>query len=241
MLARTIAFAAFVALAATLTADQPSAKQKSPREALQAVHDLVGVWNATCEPKGTREEIQKGFWTEKMDWGWVFKGTDAYLKVDFDKSRHFTTGELRYVADKDHYAFTVTTLKKEKHTYVGAIQTRDVTKILALDREDAKDTHRLVFTFLHSNRFLYKYEVRGDGKPLFALKWKGGATKEGEAFAVGSGRPECIVSGGVGTSAVSFMGKTYYVCCSGCRDEFNANAAKYVKEYEDKQAKAKKK
>jgi YHS domain-containing protein len=24
------------------------------------------------------------------------------------------------------------------------------------------------------------------------------------------------------------MGKTYYVCCSGCRDEFNANPQKYI-------------
>jgi YHS domain-containing protein len=38
-----------------------------------------------------------------------------------------------------------------------------------------------------------------------------------------------------------YMGKTYYFCCSGCRDEFNASPAKYVKEYEEKQAKAKKK
>jgi YHS domain-containing protein len=40
------------------------------------------------------------------------------------------------------------------------------------------------------------------------------------------------VTGGLGTSTVSFGGKTYYVCCSGCRDEFNANPKKYVDEFE---------
>src|ERR1051325_1508395 len=239
MFARVFGFAAVLAIGATLAAQQP-AKTKSPREALQEVQqDVIGSWKCTCEPKGTREEVQKGFWTEKMEWGWAFKGKDVWLKVDFDKGRNFITGELRYVPDKEHYSLTLTTVNKEKHTYIGVLTRREDTRILTLEREEGKDTHRLVFTFLHSNRFLYKQEVRADGKTLFALKWKGGATKEGEAFAVGSGKPECIVSGGTGTSAVSYMGKTYYVCCSGCRDEFNANAAKYVKEYEGKLAKKK--
>ena len=45
--------------------------------------------------------------------------------------------------------------------------------------------------------------------------------------------PECIVSGGLGTMAVSHKGKTYYVCCSGCRDAFNEEPEKYIKEYEE--------
>lgn len=236
MLPRIFVFVAFLAIAATLGADQPPAA-KTPREALQAFSDLVGTWNGTGTPVGTREEIQKGFWTEKMDWGWVFKGKDAWIKVDFVKSKNFTAGELRYVPEKDYFTLTLTTLKKEKITYIGALEN----KVFTLQRDADKESHRLIFTFLHSNRFLYRYEVKADGRPLFAKKWSVGATKEGEVFAVGSGRPECVISGGAGTSAVSFMGKTYYVCCSGCRDEFNANAAKYVKEYEDKQAKTKKK
>jgi YHS domain-containing protein len=33
------------------------------------------------------------------------------------------------------------------------------------------------------------------------------------------------------------MGKTYYVCCSGCRTEFNESPAKYVAEFEARKAK----
>ena len=60
-----------------------------------------------------------------------------------------------------------------------------------------------------------------------------------DSFATVDDGPECVVSGGKGTMAVSFQGKTYYVCCTGCRDEFKANPEKYVKEYEAKK-KAKK-
>jgi len=239
MLARTFAALSFFAIVAMLGAGQQPAK--SPKDALQVFGDLIGTWNGTGTPVGTREEVQKGFWTEKMEWGWKFKDKDAWIVVDFTKSKHFTNGELRYVPEKNHFTLTLNTVTKEKVSYVGTIENRDKTNILTLDREGNKESHKLIFTFLHSNRFLYRYEVKAEGRPLYAKKWSVGATKDGESFAVGSGGPECIISGGRGTSTVMFMGKTYYVCCSGCRDEFNANAAKYVSEWEAKLAKSKKK
>jgi YHS domain-containing protein len=239
MFARVFSLGTIVILGATLAAGQPPGK--TPREGLQPFNEVVGPWKGTGTPKGTKEEVQKGFWTETMEWGWKFKDKDAWIVIDFEKSKYFTQGELRYVPEKDNFALTLTTVAKEKLTFVGAIEKRDTTKILTLERAGDKEEQRLVFTFLHSNRFLYQYDVKAEGRPLFAMKWKVGATKDGESFAVGSGKPECIVSGGAGTISVSFQGKTYYVCCSGCRDEFNANAAKYVKEWEEKQAKAKKK
>ena len=238
MMPRILALIALFGLISAVPADQPAAK--SPREALQAFSDLIGDWKCTGTPNGTREEIQKGFWTEKMSWEWQFKNKDAWLKVGFEKGKYFTGGELRYVPDKDHYTLTLTTLNKEKITYIGAVEMRDKTKLVTFEREANKESYRLVFTLLHSNVYNYRYEEKLEGRPLYRLKWKVLATKEGESFAAGSGKPECVVSGGVGTSAVTFLGKTYYVCCSGCRDEFNTNAAKYVKEYEDKLAKKKK-
>jgi hypothetical protein len=231
---------AAVCLPALLRGDDPAPK-RSPKEALQAFNDLIGAWRGTGQPQqGTKEERDKNFWQETVAWEWQFKDKDAWLKIAFEKGKNFTGGEMRFDPDKEHFVLTLTTVKKDKLTYVGTIETRDKTKILTMDREDGKDTHRLVFRFLHSNRFLYGYEMKADGKALFSKKWSVGATKEGEAFAVGDGKPECIVSGGTGTTPVNYMGKTYYVCCSGCRDEFNAHAAKYVKEYEEK-LKAKKK
>jgi len=61
--------------------------------------------------------------------------------------------------------------------------------------------------------------------------------KEGVPFVAGDGKPECIVSGGAGTIAVTFQGQTYYVCCSGCRAEFNETPEKYIKEFQAKKNK----
>ena len=37
--------------------------------------------------------------------------------------------------------------------------------------------------------------------------------------------------------AVTYKGETFYVCCSGCRDAFNENPEKFIKEYEAKKNK----
>jgi hypothetical protein len=37
------------------------------------------------------------------------------------------------------------------------------------------------------------------------------------------------MTGGAAGMTVSYQGKSYAVCCTGCRDEFNENPAKYAK------------
>src|SRR6516162_675377 len=130
--------------------------RKSPREALRAFNDLIGSWRATGTPEGTREEKQRGFWTESLQWEWQLKGDDAWLKVDFDKGKHFVRGELRYLPDNDQFQLTLLTTGKETLTFAGPLKDH----VLTLDRVDEakKETQRLVLTLLHSNRFLYRYE-----------------------------------------------------------------------------------
>jgi hypothetical protein len=200
------------------------------KDALQDFNDLIGSWRGTATPAGNRTEQQKGFWIETLSWEWQFKGQDAWLKVAFDKSKNFTGGELRYLPEQDAFALTLRTPAKEALVFTGPFKNR----VLTLDRQGNEETQRLVFTLLHDNRFLYRYEVRPAGKALFAQQYKVGATREGVHFAAGDGKPVCIISGGLGTTPVVYMGKTYYVCCGGCRDEFRENPEKYIKEYEEK-------
>jgi hypothetical protein len=221
-----------VTIGCAVAADDPPAK-RTPRQALHAFGDLIGSWRGTGTPNlpiGAKPE----FWTETIAWEWQFKGDNAWLKAKFDKSKNFTSGELHYLPEKDVYAFTVHTPQKETLTFTGRFEKE---RKLVLQREQNGEMHRIAFTLLHPERYLYSYAVRPQGKVLFAPKYQVGATKEGVAFAGGDGKPECVVSGGLGTIPVMYRGKTYYVCCSGCRTEFNENPAKYVAEYEAKKAK----
>jgi hypothetical protein len=212
-------------------ADQ--SKQHSPKEALQVFNELIGTWKGTAQPAGSFEEQRNNFWIEKIDWQWQFKGNDAWLVMDFKKSKNFLSGELRFLPDKDLFQLTMKTVDKKSQTFTGKL----VKRVLTLDREEAGEGQRLVITMLHAKRYLYRYDVRPKNKTLFSMRYKVGATREGVPFVEGTGQPECIVSGGFGTIPVTFNGQKYFVCCSGCRDEFNANPAKYVKELEAKKGK----
>ena len=194
------------------------------------MQDLIGSWRGTGSPFGTREQRDKGFWQETIGWQWQFKGTDVWLRADVDKGKWYTRLELRYVPAKDDYQLTAWTVGKEEQVFTGKLEKRRLT----LSRVDAKSkqTQQLVFTLLHTNRHLYRYEVKPADSMVFAQVYQVGATKQGVAFASEAEKPECVVSGGLGTTAVIHNGKTYYVCCSGCRDAFKEEPEKYIKEFE---------
>jgi hypothetical protein len=128
---------------------------------------------------------------------------------------------------------------KEKRIFEGPLDK----KRLLLERTDEKkkEKQRLILALFHFNRHVYSYEVKPADRTAFRVVYRVGATKEGVEFAGDEDKPECVVSGGLGTMPVSYKGKTYYVCCSGCRDAFNDEPEKYIKEYESKRAKKAKK
>ena len=216
-----------------VSADPPERKPTTAKEALQAMSVLVGSWKGTGAPEGTREEKQAGMWVETIAWVWRFKGDDVWLEAAFEKGKHFAKGELRYSVEKAAYQFTLTTPDKATLSYAGTLKD----KTLTLDRTDkgATEDQRLVFSLLHHNRYLYRFETRpGGGTGSFAKKYQVGATKEGVPFAEVAKGPECIVSGGTAATKVSYKGKDYYVCCSGCRDAFKEDPEKFIKEAEAK-------
>jgi YHS domain-containing protein len=226
---RTV-FLLLPALAAAAPAEAPA--KRTAKEALRPFNDLIGSWRGTGEPYGTRAERQKGFWEEKIAWQWQFKNSDAWLLADVEKGKHFTRAELRYLPARDRYEMKLTTPTKEVLTFEGALKDKQLT----LERRDAgkDESQRLVLSLLHANRYLLRYDVRAGEQKTFSPRFRVGATKEGVAFAGGDAGPECIVSGGKGTIQVNYKGKTYYVCCTGCRDEFKAEPEKYVAEFEAK-------
>ena len=213
---------------ATLAADPAP---PTPKEALQAVQSLVGTWKATGTPEGTREERQAGFWTETVKVEWKFAADDVCLAFAHDGGKPFKTGVLRYLPAKATYELTVTTTDTPPltHQYAGPLTVgKQKEQVLTLDRETETETHRLVLTLLHGNRYVLRAESKPKAGSLFTKRYQVGATKEGEPFASVPKGVECIVSSGKGTIPVTYKGKTYYVCCGGCRDAFNDDPAKFI-------------
>src|ERR1700722_16057635 len=93
-------FILLVAMAAAAWAGDRADTPASARDGLKPFNVLIGEWKGIGEPEGTARQRQAGFWTEGIKWSWQFKGDDAWLTVTFDKGKHFTSGDLRFVRDK---------------------------------------------------------------------------------------------------------------------------------------------
>jgi YHS domain-containing protein len=223
--------AGFLQLTGLPVASQESKKPSGAeatqvKEALAELQGFIGLWNLEGTQKtGGKTEA----WKEKVSWGWKFKDGDAWLTVDFaeGKGKYFATGTLRYDVTKKKYVLTLTGADKAEQVFEGDLNRG----VLKLERKDAKtsDVYRLTMnTLAEGIRFQLKYEKQDGGKGIFASQFAMNGSKDGESLGAAAKKPECIVSGGAASIAVSYQGKTYYVCCSGCRDEFNANPQKYV-------------
>jgi YHS domain-containing protein len=238
MFLRTTFLAALAAglltLATSPTAAQPEKKPSAAdaakaKKALQDVQDFIGLWKLEGTQKvGGRTEA----WKEDVSWSWRFKDGDAWLVVKFadGKGKYYAGGELRYDVAKKKYVLTLAPVGKGA---ADQVFTGDYARgALRLTRKDAKtgDAYRLTMnTLAEGVRFSFKLEKQDGGKGLFSAVYALNGNKDGESLAGTSKKPECVVSGGSASIAVQYNGKTYYVCCSGCRDEFNANPKKYAK------------
>jgi hypothetical protein len=220
-----------VVLAPVFAADDtPSA-----RAALQALNEFIGEWKGSGAPEKLRPEPRET-WQETVSWSWRFKGDDAWLSFAIKNGRHLKRGELRYLPDKGHYQLTAVDARDHALQFEGELKKG----YLTLDRTDAatQEVQRLTLNSAGDGvRFVYRGSHKPAGRTLFVKDYQVACSKEGEALARREKKNECVVTGGLGTMTVSYNGVTYYVCCSGCRDAFNEDPAKYVKEFEARKKK----
>jgi hypothetical protein len=208
-------------------------KASDDKEGLEALQEFIGGW-----AKGTANDKKLGFWAnEKANWSWRFKGKDRWMTFSLDGSKLYKGGEVRFLPEKSQYEVTLFDKSGAKAVYVGALKK----EVLIVERQnDDEDTEQLKLNLAGGgDRLNYEMWIKPSGRTLFSKKLQVSYTREGVTFGVEAGgkRPECIVTGGLGTMPVTFMGATYYVCCSGCRDAFNENPAKIVAEYLKKKKK----
>jgi YHS domain-containing protein len=191
---------------------------------------MIGGWKGTAKPASNP---LKG-WQESHGWAWKFeKGKPVGLTVTLEGDKTLAKGAISYDEASKKYKLDATDPGGKPVAFLGSWSADG--KTLTFDRVGAspEGKERLVFRPT-SNKI--RYTLNLDRQEPGAPQYKGvitiGLTKEGEAFAAGGGGadlPKCIMTGGSAGMSVSYMGKSYPVCCTGCRDEFNDNPAKYAK------------
>jgi YHS domain-containing protein len=191
---------------------------------------MIGSWKGTAVPSANR---LKG-WSETHLWAWKFsKGTPVGMTVELRGDKTLASGQLSYVADSKQYRLDGTDPAGKPVAFVGAVDKAG--RALVLNRVGAAAGGKDRLT-IRPNANLIRYTLDLDhqdpGAPQYSKVIAVGLTKEGESFAAGGSSadlPRCILTGGAATMTVSYQGKSYPICCSGCRDEFNENPEKYAR------------
>lgn len=195
---------------------------------------MIGGWKGQAIPRVNR---LRG-WTEKHMWAWKFeKGKPIGLTLSFENDKLLKDAALRYDAAKKQYHLEGKDPAGKAVLYVGPIDAKGRTLTLDRQGEASPEGPQRLEIRLNSNKIRYtlSFEVKPKGAPQFSKEIEMNLGKEGESFAAGSGGadlPKCILTGGAATLSVVHNGKSYPVCCSGCRDEFLADPEKYVKKAE---------
>jgi YHS domain-containing protein len=203
--------------------------RRADQEALAPFAGLVGDWKGTGQP---RRGSAEGSWRESGSWAWSLSGDSAALELTVTDGKLLRSARLRPdPSAPGRFLLDATLPVGPDRRFSGPIDDRGR---LRLDLEGpgvGDGIRRVSITPLHEDRVLILFEGRSAGQAVDARLAEVGYTRQGVAFATGSSGPECIVTGGKGTIAVSFEGSTYYVCCSGCKDLFDEDPAAIVEEY----------
>lgn len=199
--------------------------------ALQPLQDFVGKWKGVGQ---VRRGSTQGAWIEESDWRWDFKDGQASIVFAAPESKHLVEGKI--TADGAKIKLVAKTAGGATIDYSGVRDAADDS--LTFTRDDAPEgaPQRVVLRFAaEKKRLVAVLERRIGGGDAYARLAEVGYTRSGSNFGKDGGSgPVCIVTGGSAEIAVAYNGKTYYVCCTGCKDLFNEEPAKFVAAYEAK-------
>jgi hypothetical protein len=200
------------------------------------VRGVIGKWEGTIFRKAG---------VETVDWIYDVKTDETHpaLKMTTKTGGYLKEGRLTYLPNEEKFQFTVIendgtksvflgNFSVEPHDVIDSVETKIVQRAFTLElKRDAdapkRKLQKLVFNQFDNGRYLL--ELYGKKLKFDTIN----TMREGRTFAKseGYGEKECVISQGLGTIAIPYKGKTYWVCCSGCKAEFDAEPDKWIAKY----------
>lgn len=214
----------------------------SVMDALKPLQILLGSWNGTA---------RRAF-VESPEWVWDLQTNPEQpaLVMTSDKGVYLKEGRLTFDVDVQKFRLEGLDADGKKRTYQGTFsepvrdEPSDEKKLqrtykLELTEVEPMPTEqwRLVLSQQGNDRYLLEVDrKRGEGN--FLRYDTINTQREGTSFALSDtdyGDKTCIISQGLGVMTVSYQGKSYYVCCTGCKAAFEDDPAKWIAKWEAKQ------
>jgi len=228
-------------------ADEPATKRKLSavqieiRESLARFNDWIGEWRGAGQ---VRRGSTRGGWQETGGFVWNFEAGRAGIVYTVEKSKHLKTGTLSWDPTAEQYTLNAVFADGSRDRLAGKLEDDRLvlesvpSNVPTTDGERA-EVWRVTFRQLNDKRMTVLYEKRRATQKLYLRVGEVGYTRQGTRLAASdSTGPECVVTGGAGTIAVTYKGQKYYVCCSGCRDAFNDDPEGILAAYREEKAAA---
>jgi len=223
---RSILGSALALTALAVAGDQSPNDQK---EQLSKLQPLVGQWRGVGQPQ---RSSTKDSWIAEADWAWNFDKEAPSLVAALPKGKYFRELRLRAAENAGQFALAATPTEGGNSLPFSGKLDDQGQLVLMTDQPREGFPQRLTFRFAAGgDRLLLLMEKMGAADGQFARLAEVGYTRQGSGFGKNVAQRECVVTGGLGTIEVMHNGKTYYVCCTGCRDYFNENAEKLLAEH----------
>ncbi len=231
------------------TATNSAAKPKLPPEkqidevkkALKPIQVVLGPWHAIIDKSKTYEDLQ-WVWDWKTD-----RAQPALTMTTKEDGEYFKSARLTYLVEEEKFQMTLTDKEGKQRVLQGVFteepsekpgedkkQTPQRTyKLQLAETGDAKDRWQIVMNQQDNNRYLLELsKMRGSRFVRFDTA---ASQREGTSFAINDSdfkEKTCVISQGLGTIQVSHKGKSYWVCCSGCKAAFEEDPEKWIAKFE---------
>ena len=208
---------------------------------LQQLQVLLGQWRGT-----TRRDYENFKAVDNHEWVWDLrtKPEQPALTIQSDKSPYIKTARLTWDTAQSRFVLTVVDpagVTKEfsgdftdpVHEIAGSDDKLHKVFRLEFDQNDSGDNSEVwqfAFAQQENNRYLLEVGKRR-GKADFARFDTVSTQREGTSFAVsdtGYAEKTCIISEGLGTMEVTYKGRSYWVCCTGCKAAFEEDPATWI-------------
>ncbi len=224
----------------------PEKQHDDVKKALKPIQVVLGPWHAIIDKTKTYEDLQ-WVWDWKTD-----RAQPALAMATKEEGAYFKTARLTYLVEDEKFQMTLTDKDGKQRVLQGIFtaepadkpgedknQTPQRTyKLQLTETGDAKDRWQIVMNQQDNNRYLFELaQLRGSRFVRFDTM---ASQREGTSFALDDSdfkEKTCVISQGLGTIQVSHKGKSYWVCCSGCKAAFEEDPDKWIAKFEAMQEK----
>ncbi|MEZ6058725.1 MAG: hypothetical protein R3C19_00015 [Planctomycetaceae bacterium] len=208
---------------------------------LKPLQVLLGKWRGT-----TRREFEGFKAMDSHEWIWDLQTDPSRpaLTLNSDRSPYLRQARLTWDSNRDVFVLEVTDGENVTRQLTGDF-TEPVHEIVGTDDklhrvfrlelnevESSQEAEAWQIAFAQQENDRYLLEVgRRRGTAPFRRYDTVSTQREGTSFAIsdaGYGDKTCIISQGLGTISVSYQGRSYWVCCSGCKAAFDADPEKWI-------------